>query len=257
MKINRFTFSSVVKIIVIFIMALLLTFTLSDSIEGKEDQLPPLRVYPLPETLANWQHTNQEDYFSQIKSHPVGYLIWTEFPIKVYLESPSDNLSPSALQQFQQWQKAAQKAIDFWNPYLSMIIVEQESQADIFIYRRPPQLKAKLNPQTGLYDLPRIRAATTSVKFHFDESSPPRLKHTMTIEVNPRQTYDYLVSNISHELGHALGIWGHSENSQDVMYYSHSQNIPALSVRDINTLKKIYQQSTRLGSAESFSETHN
>jgi predicted Zn-dependent protease len=149
------------------------------------------------------------------------------------------------LASFQQWQKAVYLGIDVWNPYLSLEVVSKEEEGDIYIYRRQPELKAKLNSETGLYDLPRMEAATTSVKFYLSDEK--LLNQKMTIEVNPRQTFDYLVSNIIHELGHALGIWGHSDDINDVMYYAQTKDIPPLSVRDINTLKKIYQQQTRLG----------
>lgn len=231
----------------IFLITLSLILSLNYSVTAQENNLPSLQVYPLPMSLQNWTNDYQNDYFNQIKPHAVGYLIWSDFPIKVYLESPESDLSPSALSEFKQWQKAAEMAIALWNPYLSMIQVNREEEADIIIYRRYPEFKAEVNPETGLYNLPRVKAATTSVKFYLSETTPAQLKHRMTIEVNPRQTFDYLVSNISHELGHALGIWGHSENPADVMYYAHTKDIPPLSVRDINTLRKIYQQSTRLG----------
>ncbi len=235
----------------ILIITLFLTFSLSLTTSAKEEKkLPPLQIYPLPISLQNWTSDNQDNYFEQIKPHLVGSLIWTNFPVKVYLESPESNLSASALLEFEQWQKATQTAINIWHPYLSMMQIENETEADILIYFSQPEFKAKLNPETGLYDLPRIKAATTSIKFYVTKTNPSQLKHKMTIEVNPRQTYDYLVSNITHELGHALGIWGHSENPLDVMYYAHTQDIPSLSVRDINTLKKIYQQPTRLMSNE-------
>ncbi|MDY6806095.1 MAG: peptidase, partial [Cyanobacteriota bacterium] len=41
--------------------------------------------------------------------------------------------------------------------------------------------------------------------------------------------------------------WGHSEEERDVMYYSQVGSPPPISARDINTLKRIYQQPTRLG----------
>ena len=231
----------------ILVITLFLISSFSYSVRAKEDQLPPLQVYPLPMSLQNWTSDNQDDFFDQIKPHAVGYFIWSDFPIKVYLQSPDNDLSPSALLEFEQWQKAAQIAINLWNPYLTMREVEKEDEADILIFRRYPELKTEINPETGLYNLPRVKAATTSVKFSLSNTNPSQLKHRMTIEVNPRQTFDYLISNISHELGHALGIWGHSKNLKDVMYYAHTKDIPPLSVRDINTLKKIYQQPTRLG----------
>lgn len=236
-----------IKFVLICLLSCTILFSFTHSIKAKENSLPPLKLHPLPISLQNWQSPIKEDYFHEIKPHLVGYLIWTKFPISVYIESPDINLSPAGLNQFQQWQKAVKISMEAWNPYLPLTEVTNPQEADILVYRRHPQFKAEINPETGLYNLPPMKAATTSVKFYLTSTSPPQLRHTMTIEVNPHQTYDYLVSNLTHELGHALGIWGHSLNKNDVMYHSHTRDIPLISPRDINTLKKIYQQPTRLG----------
>jgi predicted Zn-dependent protease len=220
---------------------------LPDLAKNIEDKLPPLQTYPLPASLENWQQDNVDNYFAEIKPHLVGYLLWLDFPIKVYLESPSENLPESSYLKFQTWQQLAEKALDIWQTYLPLTRVLEEKEADILIYRRQPPLKSKLNPETGLYDLPRAKAATTTVKFYLSETQPQQLKQRMIIEINPHQTDDYLLANITHELGHALGIWGHSPEKTDVMYHSHTREIPQLSARDISTLKLIYQQPTRLG----------
>ena len=44
-----------------------------------------------------------------------------------------------------------------------------------------------------------------------------------------------------HEIGHAIGILGHSENINDIMYYStEMQRQSTLSIKDIETARKIY-----------------
>ncbi|BAQ63853.1 peptidase metallopeptidase [Geminocystis sp. NIES-3709] len=239
------------KAVVNFIFILLLSsgifITINNSVKAKETNLPTLKVHPLPISLQNWTSKIKEDYFSEIEPHLAGYLIWSDFPVKVYLQSPDQDLSPSGLTQFHQWQKAVRIAIESWNIYISLTEVDNPENADILIYRRYPQFKAEINPQTGLYNLPRAKAATTTVKFYLTDTKPPQLRHKMSIEVNPHQTFDYLVTNLTHELGHAIGIWGHSLNITDVMYHSHTREIPVISPQDINTLKKIYQQPTRLG----------
>lgn len=235
------------KSILILFLITLIVVNFTNSVKAKNNNLPPLQVHPLPVSLQNWNSDNQDNYFSEIEPHLAGYLIWSSFPVKVYLQSPEADLSPAALTQFQEWLKAAKMAIALWNPYLPLMEVDSVENADIFIYRRYPEFKAEINPKTGLYNLPRAKAATTTVKFYLTETQPPQLRHRMTIEVNPHQTFDYLVTNITHELGHALGIWGHSLSKTDVMYHSHTKEIPSISPQDINTLKKIYQQPTRLG----------
>jgi tetratricopeptide (TPR) repeat protein len=43
---------------------------------------------------------------------------------------------------------------------------------------------------------------------------------------------------LCHEFGHAIGLWGHSKNKEDIMYYTSDKVEP--SGRDIETLKMLY-----------------
>ena len=63
---------------------------------------------------------------------------------------------------------------------------------------------------------------------------------------NSRFTNGIIYSVLMHEMGHAIGINGHSDSKYDVMYpYSNDHNyIRRPSTRDINTLRRLY-----LGSA--------
>lgn len=212
--------------------------------------LPPLRVHPLPESLENWQiKAELGDYFEAINSHLVGYFIFSQFPIKVYIDRPLSPLDTTNFAQlrFQQWIEAVEIAIADWNQYLPLQEVQTIAEADIIIKRQHPPLKGKLNPETGLYDLPRAKSAQTSYQFYLSEEEIPLLLHRMTIIISPDQNNDYILAAARHELGHALGIWGHSEEKTDIMYFAQVRNSPPISPRDINTLKKIYQQPTRLG----------
>ena len=44
-----------------------------------------------------------------------------------------------------------------------------------------------------------------------------------------------------HEIGHALGINGHSSDSKDIMFMSVDKNQTTLSRRDVETLKALYK----------------
>ena len=50
-----------------------------------------------------------------------------------------------------------------------------------------------------------------------------------------------------HEIGHALGIWGHSPEVTDALYFAQVRQPPLISARDVNTRKRVYAQPTRLG----------
>ncbi len=211
--------------------------------------LPPLQIHPLPLSLANWQFDEAVgDYFSAIESTPLGYLIWSEFPIKVYLEQPTEASVLSASGQRQhRWLEAVSQALEEWNLYLPLLVVDNSDLADIIILRSSPPLDVTINPETGLFDLPRASSAQTSYDFYLTSDDPPKLSHKMTIEIKPGQSFDSILGAARHEIGHGLGIWGHSPEENDTMFFSQTRDIASISPRDINTLKKIYLQPTQLG----------
>ena len=213
--------------------------------------LPNPQPHPLPHSLAKWQDiTNAGDYFSAIKLTPVGYLVWSEFPVKIYVEKPKEVTELSAsLQRFQNWVNGVLQTIEEWNIYLPLEGVSDSEAADIKILRSHPPIQASFNQETGKFDIPRARTAETRYEFYIKSTGDGAkiLSHKFTIFLSPDQSLDYTIATVRHELGHALGIWGHSPLETDVLYFSQVRNPPQISVRDINTLKVIYQQPTSLG----------
>lgn len=249
--------------------------------------LPQPQIHPLPEQLQQWQDPDDRgDYFSDIKATPVGYLIWSAFPVKVYLAlgdldpggavpltdaaSPTP-IAPSA-EKSQRWITAVTQAVQDWMAYFPLELVDTADQADITILQSAPPLQG-FNPSTEnstpgssgsenpnsttagsssssvMNRLPRVRSAETHFQFFVDRpaQSAPILAHRFTIHLTPNQTPDYIRATARHELGHALGIWGHSPVETDALYFSQVRYPPAISARDVNTLKRIYQQPTLLG----------
>lgn len=200
--------------------------------------LPALQAHPLPPSLAQWQDpTGSGDYFSEVKPLTVGYLIWSRFPVKVFVEPAS---SPSS----QQWANAVLKAVQEWSFYLPLEAIQDSKTADIAIWHRRPPLR--MSPEGNLG---RARSAETRYEFYIshEADSAPILSHRFTILLSPNQTEPYIQAAARHELGHAIGIWGHSPLETDALYFSQVRNPLPISARDINTLKRIYEQPTLLG----------
>ncbi|MDM9381725.1 matrixin family metalloprotease [Chlorogloeopsis sp. ULAP01] len=198
--------------------------------------LPSPKTHPLPTTLAQWQdRTNSGDYFSQVAPTQVGYLVWSQFPVTVYIEMPT----VISTKQAETWVNEVLQAVQEWSTYLPLQVVETSEEADITILRKAPPLQ--ISPGNKF---PRARSALTT---YFLYTKGNFLYHYFTILLHPSQTGKYLLAAVRHELGHALGIWGHSQAESDVLYFSQVRNPPPISPRDINTLKRVYEQPTSLG----------
>jgi hypothetical protein len=51
---------------------------------------------------------------------------------------------------------------------------------------------------------------------------------------------DEVKHTILHEIGHAIGLLGHSDHPDDIMYVPHQYGVTSLSVRDVETLRTLY-----------------
>ncbi len=187
------------------------------------------QVHPLPEALAAWlPQDNRSDYFPEIKPLPLGYLLWSDRPVSIYI-GPSHFSDARRVA----WEQGVQDAIADWQVYFPLEITT-EPQADIVIQQARPKKTSQ----------GRARSAQATPKAY---CAGDRLAHRFTLEISPSQTGPYIKAATRHELGHALGLWGHSPDPLDVMYTSQVSDPPPISERDINTLKKIYAQPTLLG----------
>ena len=204
---------------------------------------PAAQVHALPPSLAQWPINDAGDYFEQITPTAAGYLVWSRFPVRVFIEPIASEAEQSTRIN---WVTAVQQAVQEWNQYLPLTPVDRPEIADIAIWRRTPPLQFAPGHSA---ELGRVRSAETRYEIGIDR--PPNaaavLTHRFQIWLRPDQTSAYIQAAARHELGHALGIWGHSSASTDALYFSQVRNPPGISARDINTLQKIYQQPTRLG----------
>ncbi|MEM9213903.1 MAG: matrixin family metalloprotease [Cyanobacteria bacterium P01_F01_bin.150] len=238
--------------------------------------LPGAAAHPLPPALEAWVDVNSSgDYFEQISPAGFGYLVWSDFPIHIVLdetlfqdiESDGQNhnsayeQSPVPLleQQRNDWHQAIVKAVEDWNQFIPIEIIDasisgDSRTGDIIIAAQSPPLRWSLPEENdsnveSIDDLrPRAQTAETTYTIYLEKvSNHMVMKQRYTIMLSPKQSLDYLTSTARHEIGHALGLWGHSPEPEDALYFAQVHTPPSISNRDINTLQKIYQQPTQLG----------
>ncbi|MBA3856459.1 MAG: hypothetical protein C0507_06060 [Cyanobacteria bacterium PR.3.49] len=185
----------------------------------------------------------KDDYFNAIS---MGGAItkWTakNMPIKVYL-APSQSVAgykPSYLDavkaSFQEWADSSEGKISF-------VYVSDKDKSDIsFAFSN--DIKAVSNPAEGgeakIYPGPQGITTAQIVVLTLDPSPGQRMN-------------DGLMRWIClHEIGHSLGLMGHSPQHNDVMYSSMplSTGDRGLSERDKNTVKRLYSDSVAVHKAE-------
>lgn len=185
------------------------------------------------------------DYVHSIHREANGSVMrWETLPIKVFIkgEGPEYGLGLQAL-----------KA---WQGLFSVQLVDRSAAADVILIW---DKTAWGQNTTGLLTRPVVQV---------DDQHSIRTVILITLFPVSGQPPESQLHIISHQLGHAFGLWGHSENAADVMYPALPQDVndfparwarrsarpsqkPQLSgiaenyvpsQRDINTLLKIYEQ---------------
>jgi hypothetical protein len=162
---------------------------------------PRPQAPPPPEADAVIQ--GHGDYRDRLRSTPHGWprrdhwCVWIE---------PSAADGPAARWD-QAWRSAVQAALDRWGTLVPITTVPERQQAQVLIERRRPPLRG------GRASHGRAELALVVV----DRQQIAALEPLVTVQISPGQRAAAIEATALHELGHAFGLWGHSDRSGDAM----------------------------------------
>ena len=133
----------------------------------------------------------------------------------------------------QRWFAAVDGALATWEQRLPISRVNTPEQAQILLWRRKPPLRHN-------------RASHGRAELELQEvqrNGHWQIEPMVSVAISPGQAQPAIQATALHELGHAFGLWGHSDQSGDVMAVAPgAKPLLQLSPRDLATLNWLYQQ---------------
>ncbi|MGA2985956.1 MAG: matrixin family metalloprotease [Terriglobia bacterium] len=163
---------------------------------------------------------------------------WNSYPIKVSIGNvPEAN-----------WAKGARQAFNIWQEMLPLELTADPEEADIrFNWDESSAEEGHAGEEMDWVQFRRVGNELTGRKVAF-----------ISVDLSRRWSADEMRAIVLHEMGHALGIKGHSSSKGDIMYWqvqekSRQVRIPGVyypyawktlvskpSQRDLNTLIRLY-----------------
>ena len=121
--------------------------------------------------------------------------------------------------------------------------VNEPERAQIHVLRRRPPRRQLASGWRASNGRSTLRLAEVKRQGHW------RLEPTVEVMVSPELRAPVLQAAALHELGHAFGLWGHSDQPADAMAVSQGVTpVLALSARDLATLGWLKAQPGGFGS---------
>ena len=198
--------------------------------------LEALPAYP-PALEPSHYVSSASDYYGEIAESSESER-WRSFPVKVWIGNvPNGN-----------WAQGAREAFNIWREMLPLELTAEMDEADIrFNWNSSAEGEGEAGEEIDWVQFRRVGNEMTGRKVAF-----------VSVDLSRRWSKDEMRAITLHELGHALGIKGHSDSKGDIMFWqmqekSHQVRVPGVyypyawkslvskpSQRDLNTLIRLY-----------------
>ena len=183
---------------------------------------------PPPGSTAS-PEASATDYRHALSPTPAGWprrhhwCLWVE---------PVSDPGPTGIWE-RRWHGAVLAALASWQRQLPITLVDNPAQAQVLVQRRrPPIQRNRASHGRALLQLVEVR-----------RGGPWQLEPRVEVLISPGQNPRAIQATALHELGHAFGLWGHSNRAGDAMATSPgSQPVLELSPRDRATLRWLQGQ---------------
>ena len=179
---------------------------------------------PAPQASAG-----SHDYRHRLSPTPAG---WPIRPLWCVWLEPATSTGPGAIWE-QRWQRATLAALASWQQLLAIQQVSDPAAAQVLIHRRRPPLRG------GRASHGRAQLQLLAVQRRGRWQLEPRVE----VLLSPGQGEAAMQATALHELGHAFGLWGHSDQPADALAVSPGPRpVLELSHRDRATVQWLQQQ---------------